>query len=809
MTVEPSPPNPYLDAFLTERPKDGIEIIQNRLRKALKLNDELAEYFKERAHAEDLYAKSLARISKKFFVTDKTALGQMQPIWEMLHQEMTEIYTIHAVMSLKITEDVERPLRSVLQSDTDYEAVKSMDATMQRLCKDYDDRLARLNKHKKSTKPNKEAKLMESTKGVEEVKAHWLRTGPDYIQKHQAVDEHRWENLRAVVQKFEVLQNDQLLKRIEVSNNVLTAASNFNVQDEINAFCAKQPTNGLARVLSSTEMQPSQSEQSIQSLESSNAPSMLSVPSNLEPPVPVPSISEKSSRSRKSGKERKFLSTLVSIRRKNKGDNNGYVNADLAPPVMHHSDQHSRSSIGGSENGSNISSNPTPSNEDSMSPVPTSPTSPDQPSSLKKASSFTGSFASSQHQQPPKVLVDAEGYTIPPPDRAAWPGDNIGSSLHDDDFGSDNGSVFSNQQKLKVDIKNETVKEEDAAHAAVALTRVSSMLKEKSPTASGKRRGRRDQRGTRLLDPVQEVKPPASPFDDAPTQSVQLQDAPVQLQDAPVQDDPVQLHDAPVQLEDAPVQLNDAPVQLEDAPVEAKPMIRVQITESIHCLMKGGTVVRAAVLGEVKIAYHGPTETTRPVCFRLEHVDNLERIAPNTSYITQLEEAGVYKLDTNMFSLAGDSPILCIKYQVKPTDDDIIPIKARPMWKCEQEQTLLLVKYNKTAAPLDVHGVFFMTTVSGNVQNVQSVPGGQWMVDQEKMVWPMGEWHDADERVLRAKFSTKEQGAPQSLAIRFEAKDQLLSGVSVATEADEESSAIWARVESTERSVRTGKYVAE
>ena len=94
----------------------------------------------------------------------------MQPIWEMLHQEMTEIYTIHAVMALKITEDVERPLRSALQSDADYEAVKSvntfcefknaldlwltvcalykMDATMQRLCRDYDERLVRVNKVK-------------------------------------------------------------------------------------------------------------------------------------------------------------------------------------------------------------------------------------------------------------------------------------------------------------------------------------------------------------------------------------------------------------------------------------------------------------------------------------------------------------------------------------------------------------------------------------------------------------------------------------------------------------------------------------
>lgn len=39
-------------------------------------------------------------------------------------------------------------------------------------------------------------------------------------------------------------------------------------------------------------------------------------------------------------------------------------------------------------------------------------------------------------QQEP--MVDAEGYTIPPPDRAAWPGDAGVASLIDDDFSSDN-----------------------------------------------------------------------------------------------------------------------------------------------------------------------------------------------------------------------------------------------------------------------------------------------------------------------------------------------------------------------------------
>ena len=176
----------------------------------------------------------------------------------------------------------------------------------------------------------------------------------------------------------------------------------------------------------------SRSERSIASLASTSTKNtarsdVLSVPSNngsqhLEAPVPVPSISDKSNRSgRKVGKERKFLSTLVSIRRKTKSTymggsdsnsiNNGYVNADLAPPDVL-SDQKSHSSFSALDeedhssihtndhNNNNTTTTTTANNDDSPSTVPTSPTSMDQSvSSLKKAPSFTGSFASTQQQQ--------------------------------------------------------------------------------------------------------------------------------------------------------------------------------------------------------------------------------------------------------------------------------------------------------------------------------------------------------------------------------------------------------------------------
>ncbi|CDH56185.1 related to syp1 ycr030c [Lichtheimia corymbifera JMRC:FSU:9682] len=816
--------NAYVDAFLTDRPKDGIDQVQTRLRKALKLNEELAEYFKERAHAEDLYAKTLAKISKKHFVSDPTALGNMRPIWEMLQNELTEVYTIHAVMSMKIIEDVEASLRSSIQNNNEYNTIKTMDGSLQRVARDYDERMARLNKSKGKKSSDADARTQEMVKAVEEVKAHWIQNGADYIQKHQSVDASRWDSLRTAIQKFEVLQNDQMLKRVEVANNVLTAASNFNVDDEILSFCA---TNKMA----STTLP--RSEQSMLSIDSATPSESLSVPQDnnghpsLGGPTPVPSVSEQSHRStgatsakstggksigakstasksgagKKAGKDRKFFSGLMSIRRKTRAtDNNGYVNADLSPPVMQHHDQHSSSSFGMVDTASSISNgfsseredHHTPNQDESVSPAPTSPTSLGT-ASIKKAPSFSGSLASNQ---PPKVLIDAEGYTIPPPDRAAWPGD---TSLIDDDFGSDSGSMLSAQQRLKVDIKTEA-KEEDAAQSAVALTRVSSMLKEKSTTTSGRRRGRRENRATRLLDPVQEAKVP-----------VTLTDGPVQLTDG----------GGPITLTDN----NNSPIIQSQSPFDdvtttttavSPPDVQVRMNETIHALLRGGQLDRAAVIGEIKVVYHGPEKVQQPVYLHIDGLDAMEQVTPNTSYLTSVEgETGVYQLDTSMFHLAGDSPVTCIKYQL-PVDEKALPIWARPMWKCEDEQTRLLVKYRKTSDNIsekDVHGVFFMTTVSGDVQNVQSIPAGQWVVEQERMVWPMGEWQDLEEHMLRAKFITKQQGGPQPIAIRFEGKDWLVSNVTMASSSSQQKERVdgglWANIQSIERSVRTGKYIAE
>ncbi|KAI8376230.1 Muniscin C-terminal mu homology domain-containing protein [Radiomyces spectabilis] len=790
--------SPYLRTFLTDRPKHGIEAMQARLRSSFKLNDELAEYFKERALVEEQYAKSLAKLSKRVFVPDKEAFGGLAPAWDMLRNELSETSTIHADMAVKMTETIERPLRSCIQNNPDYASIKTMDLDFQKLVKDYEDAQMKIAKQKYTAdkagskkKQDAESKLADHTQHLSTLQTQWKRSAPDYIQKYEAVENYRWQALQSYMAAFEALQNDQLLKRVEMAGDTLTAINNFHVQDEIISFCGTAHT---ALMNKATMLEASTQSKTVRSMKSFDS-------FNVSDSLPR-STSESSFQNTKSlkkpEKQRKFLSTLVSIRRRPKADS-GYVNADTMAPEFHEYHSNHASSMG---DNSSIHSNAFSyenQSGDLHSPVnadtPASPTSLTPPS-LRKAPSFTGSFMSGTSQQPPKVLVDAEGYSIPPPDRAAWPDIASLSQLHDGEE-SDSSSMMANG-RLKVDIKNETVKEEDASHAAVALTRVASLLKEKKTSTPKRPRGRRENmRSMQLLNPVME-KEQDQPHNATPSPDT-LTPLPTHVEEPPVvspfEDD----------FDSNLVNASGASEKTVDFTGEL-PQVKVRITETVHAVLQKGEITKAAVWGEVYLTYQGPSESASPVCFRLDNVDMISQISPNANYVTLLEGyTDVYRLNTNMFHLAGDIPVMCMKYLVNNVND--VPLIVKPMWKCDDDQSRLLVKFRAKNKALQLENITLMTTVTSDVENAQSIPAGEWLVEQQCMVWPIGKLDGDEESVLKARFTTKSRGSPHPLAIRFEAKQQLFSSVQITK--GEDNLILWAKIMEVQTSVRSGKYIAE
>lgn len=248
---------------------------------------------------------------------------------------------------------------------------------------------------------------------------------------------------------------------------------------------------------------------------------------------------------------------------------------------------------------------------------------------------------------------------------------------------------------------------------------------------------------------------------------------------------------------------------VEEQPVSAfkerLPQIDVHIVETVHVISKGGEAERSVIWGEISIAYDGPTESATPICFQISHSSKLEKVE-STEYVSLLEgyESGTYKINTQ--ALNQNESVVCIKYQTKLSNDRL-PIVVKPMWKCDTDKSRLLIKYQKNEELPILNNVIFYTSVTGDVQNALSIPAGELILSQKKIKWHIGQIEDSSEAVIKAQFTTLEQASAQPIIVRFELRDRLLSDVNVDNGVD--ALVIWAKVLTTFKTVKVGKYIAE
>lgn len=807
MATETIKTSQYVDTFIAERPTDGIGFSQARLASAIKLNEELAEYFRDRAQIEDTYAKSIAKLSKRHYISNKSALGTFLPLWEMLQNELSRSAAIHGEYSASIVENIEHPLRTCITTNKDYNEIQRMEEHIHKIAREYDDLETKIHKHKKS--PKGEAKAAEYVKQKEQKLAEWKQHAPQYLQKHEAVDEHRWNTLKFAVDVFGALQKAQAERIIEMTANTATAAETLQVNDEITAFCTahtSHPNNTISRSTSVPQLQP-------QNSELINIDSVVPEPSlsntSLKQPAQQPHAHVTETVTPVKKEKKRFFSSLVSIRRKPKSDTHGN-HLEIGPSAeqignrqrsisnagsfvdsasLHSINTHSTSDQG-NENG--VSKSPSSNNFGADLVIPISPSSVNSPS-LRKAPSFNGSVTSALSSQPtPLIHVDSEGFSIPPPDRAAWPleGANTTSEslLESDDIGSDAGSLFSNNPRIRVDIKSEAVNEEDASQSAVALTRVATLLKEKNsitPPTQRRLRGRREMRATQLYSVIEQDQITLKTNEDQSSTAIPVSTSSFT--------NPFELTQEKI-VEEQP----------ESNYLKNLPQIDVHIAETIHVISKGGEAEKPIVWGEISLKYNGPSESATPICFQISHPSKLDKIE-STEYAGLLDgyDADTFKLNTQL--LKQDESVVCVKYQVKLSNDRL-PIVVKPMWKCDADRSRLLVKYRKHS-DLRLENVMFFTTITGDVQNALSIPAGELILSQKKIKWHIGEIEDNNEALIKAQFTTLEQASAQPITVRFVMKDRLMSDINVDNGAD--SLVIWAKILTISKIVKAGKYIAE
>ncbi|GAA5797629.1 hypothetical protein HPULCUR_003020 [Helicostylum pulchrum] len=209
----------YVEAFLTKKPKEGITIVQERLKGSVTLDKELAE-----AEIEENYAKSLAKASKRLYIMDSSVLGHFAPIWELLLKEFNQVANYHSELAYRVSQEIEIPLRS--PASQDYQTLEQMEPIIHSI-----ENKNRLSSVKGSIfkRPNKPT---------------WETQGVEYLALAQKMDESRLSRIKEYVTKFEQIQSQQLTKRVELTKKILSAANTFDIQHDIRDFCT-QRSKGL------------------------------------------------------------------------------------------------------------------------------------------------------------------------------------------------------------------------------------------------------------------------------------------------------------------------------------------------------------------------------------------------------------------------------------------------------------------------------------------------------------------------------------------------------------------------------------
>ncbi|RIA99068.1 Muniscin C-terminal mu homology domain-containing protein [Glomus cerebriforme] len=387
---------------------------------------------------------------------------------------------------------------------------------------------------------------------------------------------------------------------------------------------------------------------------------------------------------------------------------------------------------------------------------------------LRSPSSTSFNNDTSSHSEAaavPKVVVDSEGYSIPPPE-PKW--DNFSSSNEENDSDSRSETASSwTQEKMRVEIKPTVapVNEEEAA-AAMSLVMTHLNLAPNSPNSKKSTlRDRKDQWRSTILN----------------TDSIYADTSTSNRANS-------LLNSSPTSYE-FPETANH-PRAASDSETQPRGL-RASIFETVNIMSKSGEVTKILVTGEIKIQYNFPTirDHSHPIRIRIKNFETLEKSAPNTSYLRSVPDyVDQFDIDTGLLSLAGGTIVTVMKYQVHidpESKNTYLPLQVIPHWKCESNLTSLAISYqvnSECKLTGNLSELSFIAPVNGQVGNVQSKPSGVWSMEKQRMYWQVDDINlslPSERKRILARFETEKASNPAPVAARFLCKGQLLSNISI------------------------------
>lgn len=732
-----------------------------------------ADYFAARREAEEAYVRSLQKLTKRSFLSDTTYLPvEYKPVYDRLVAELAEAAHAHTTLERRILRDCEEPLRAA-PNHGEWAKIKRHDETLAPIMKEINALESQLAKDQKKFDSKKtgaaQAKVTNTQQSLARAVGQWDRHAPLVAGAYERMDRGRLTMLRDAARQLARVQCDFAKETYDMARNTGHTAQSFDPEREVLAFAHKMrpaPRSGALR----------------------GAPSAPSEPS--EAPHQVPRMPSRTSMRRTS---------LPQLRRTH--------DEPIVPPTRDQATSSPRFSV------------PLPSalfhtsqpRASEMAPVQETPDEGpvEAPPSAPFARESTASPFSREMRGSPQAFDQAPYNRAQSPWEPSQPADENSRAADGARMPSDAGMHFATRRATTQfsDVPLPDANQDEAA----AWEHMRMQLRNSSIGVPSPPSGRRDRSEYRKTS--YDLLEGASPREEAWAPHAPLSPPPIAAAaEAPAS---VPAPAPPLASAFSPATISTTQM----SPVAHAVPLSARIVERVNVMWVGSALTRVMVVGEVRLSILAGAVDGGRARIALSNADQLEKVAAHPDLVYEVVGApDLYEVDLAELAKSG-SDTVALRYQLRASDARAAPLLLEPKWRCEAQQSSLLVTYRVNNASLlaeraphaALSGVHFSVAIPPEtpvVGSVLSQPVGDWDPDAQQLAWqraaslPLG---DGEAHKILARFPVAAQGTPQPVSVAWQLTAHTVSDVGLEARAGAHP-IVFASVH---RETVAGKYFAQ
>ncbi|KAJ6789211.1 hypothetical protein PWT90_06802 [Aphanocladium album] len=769
------------------QPNQAAQVLNDRVKRIGKVNNEIADWLQERRRVEEQYVLGLRKLAQFRAPNAQSELGVFQTPWARILGAVERIAQSHHQFADGIERDVELPLRG-FQQRNDVQNINTISGNLTNLGRELEDARDRADKlNKKGGKTSSQKVDAASTK-LDSAQQEWDSQAPFVFETLQALDESRVNQLRDALTQYQTHESDQAQRTQAIAGETLAVTIEIETESEIRGFVQgtvgdrpPAPTRSSTRRSSvgAAANNIPQAPATPVSVSRENTMNNLTPTPSVPQSVPEEDSFDQSPAPQKESMLRRFGTILGGRRRQSVHAGFGQLSSQkAAAPNLGRLGSSGRG-ISPRASASNLNESTRLSSlaEDS----PASPVRPktggDRPNGLSaipddtpvlpKPSGTNGSLTGSvEPTQPPASDVsseqkDAEGFTVRAPMH-----DPI-SEAQREAAGDDSDQPF------KLSIQNQPISEEDPDEKQAALSSVANTLKLNS-TAQRSRtvRGRRDVRNTiynpagglpeALSDSSLASIPSSKPFG---ASTLTSEPSIAGVSDSQSVRSGTSLG-------------NFAHIKHPDM---HGPGLNSSIIETVSVQFDDGDIKNISIAGEIAFAYNSSESNEKThETIRINNFARLEKIGPNRIFVqnASIEHPDQFALELSHIPKTSTA----FSYRVFADESNplslsgFVPLLIRPAWKPQGDKLGLLLQYQLNPSctlpgPLTLHNVVFVATYDGRAAGAQTKPSGTHLKDKHLVYWRLGDvtlTNDAQKIVCRILGADGTEPTPGHIEARWE-----------------------------------------